>query len=98
MEVGTGNSLIVPVGVMRPILYTLPSVNQRLWSGPAAMPKGELLGVDRGNSLILLAAGLFVAAGVGEAVPPQPAMKNRLLSTSTLKVMLRMQCSFVLIG
>src|SRR5260370_13660685 len=49
-DVGSGNSLIVPVGVMRPILPG--SVNQRLPSGPAVMSSEELLG-GSGNSLIV---------------------------------------------
>src|SRR5216684_2952003 len=48
---GSGNSLIVPVGVMRPILPLWSSVNQRLPSGPAVMPN-KLLRVGTGNSLI----------------------------------------------
>ena len=36
--VGTGNSVMVPWGVMRPIRLALVSVNQRFPSGPAAMP------------------------------------------------------------
>src|SRR5260370_30484522 len=49
-DVGSGNSLIVPVGVMRPILPG--SVNQRLPSSPAVMSSEELLG-GSGNSLIV---------------------------------------------
>ena len=48
-DVGSGNSLIVPEGVMRPILPG--SVNQRLPSGPAVMPLAYLLD-DSGNSLM----------------------------------------------
>src|SRR5437899_483192 len=37
------NSVIVPLGVMRPIALVGPSsANQRLPSGPAAKPRGEL--------------------------------------------------------
>src|SRR5258708_12855554 len=50
-DVGSGNSLIVPVGVMRPILPLWSSVNQRLPSGPAVMPN-KLLRAGTGNSLI----------------------------------------------
>src|SRR5260370_8245108 len=35
---GTGNKVMLPLGVMRPIAPAL-SVNQRLPSGPAVMPK-----------------------------------------------------------
>src|SRR5262245_13734168 len=37
-DVGTGNSVTVPVMVIRPILLTPASVNQRLLSGPTAIP------------------------------------------------------------
>jgi hypothetical protein len=37
-----GNSLTVPPGVIRPILLPVASVNQRLPSGPAAIPFGLL--------------------------------------------------------
>ena len=51
---GMTYSLITPAVVMRPILFPagLYSVNQRAPSGPAAMPKGRLLAVGIGNSVI----------------------------------------------
>src|SRR5438874_817067 len=70
LSVGRGISVIVPVGVMRPIwLLVHPlelethSVNQRLPSGPAVMPPGELLAVGIGNS-VMMPAGLGVDAAV----------------------------------
>ena len=39
------NSVMVPPGVIRPILLPAYSVNQRLPSGPAVIPTGPLLGV-----------------------------------------------------
>ena len=47
--VGTGNSVIAPAGVMRPILPAR-SVNQRLPSGPTVMPSGVAFAVGIGNS------------------------------------------------
>src|SRR5260370_8431521 len=40
LDAGRGNSVMVPLGVMRPILLLLPSssVNQRLPSGPVVIP------------------------------------------------------------
>ncbi len=49
-----GNSVMVPLGVMRPA-SPAPSVNQRLPSGPAVMSKGVPL-VGMGNSVIVPAA------------------------------------------
>src|SRR5262249_60324586 len=50
-----GSSVRVPVGVMRPILSALNSVNQRLPSGPVTMFVGPLAGVGIGNSIALTA-------------------------------------------
>ena len=49
---GSGNSVIAPAGVMRPILFAFASVNQRLPSGPSAIPVGLLSGVGIENSVI----------------------------------------------
>src|SRR5436853_7454529 len=38
LDVGRGNSLMVPLGLMRPIWLPSCSVNQRLPSGPAVIP------------------------------------------------------------
>ena len=38
LAVGMGNSVMTPAVVIRPILLPSYSVNQRLPSGPAAMP------------------------------------------------------------
>src|SRR6266487_1014957 len=52
--VGTGNSVIVPDGVIRPILLVKAfSVNQILPSGPAVMEPGRLFRVGMTNSLIV---------------------------------------------
>jgi integrase/recombinase XerD len=49
--VGIVNSVIVPVGVIRPILSPLFSVNHTLASAPAAIPTGELPAVGIVNSV-----------------------------------------------
>src|SRR5258708_36924647 len=60
LDVGSRNSLIVPEGVMRPILPD--SVNQRLPSGPVVMPRmtmrlpGCLVG-GSGESLMVAEGG-----------------------------------------
>src|ERR1700730_18633056 len=43
--VGISNSAKLPLGVILPILFDSPSVNQRLPSGPVVIPRGELLNV-----------------------------------------------------
>src|SRR5437588_192668 len=48
----SGNSVIFPLVVIRPILFRLSSVNQRLPSGPAVIPWGELCPVGTENSVI----------------------------------------------
>jgi hypothetical protein len=48
--VGAANSVIVPPGVIRPILFARSSVNHRFPSGPVTMPTGELIGVGMANS------------------------------------------------
>src|SRR3989442_9317195 len=47
-----GNSVIFPLGLMRPIWLPSYSVNQRLPSGPAVILSGELPDVGRRNSVI----------------------------------------------
>jgi hypothetical protein len=49
--VGTGNSVNVPLGVIRPIWLAPNSVNHRLPSGPAAMPPGSAPAVGIANSV-----------------------------------------------
>ena len=51
--VGTGNWVITPLVVIRPILFPEDSVNQTLPSGPRVMPKGALLGAGSGNSVMV---------------------------------------------
>src|SRR5258708_7560244 len=71
-DVGSGNSLIVPVGVMRPILPG--SVNPRLRYGTAVMSSEELLG-GSGNSLI-------VPVGVMRPILPLSPLVFGMLTTS----------------
>jgi hypothetical protein len=47
-----GNSVIAPVGVMRPILLPSNSANQRLPSGPAVIPFSMLLADGTPNSVM----------------------------------------------
>jgi hypothetical protein len=50
--VGIANSLIEPLGVIIPILFPFRSVNQRLPSGPGAIPSGRAFSVGIVNSAI----------------------------------------------
>jgi hypothetical protein len=47
--VGSGNSVVEPVVVMRAILFPRASVNHIAPSGPAAIPTGLLRVVEIGN-------------------------------------------------
>jgi hypothetical protein len=49
--VGSGNSVIAPCSVMRPILLPVFSANQRSSFGPSMMPIGVAFGVGSANSL-----------------------------------------------
>jgi len=55
--VGTGNSVISPDGVIRPILLAAFSQNHSAPSPPGAMPTGRLFGVGVGNSAELRSFG-----------------------------------------
>ncbi len=44
--VGTGNSVICPLGVILPTLFPITSTNQRFPSGPTAIPSGWLFGLE----------------------------------------------------
>src|SRR6266545_1983522 len=50
---GIGNSVMVPVVVIRPICLLPNSVNHSAPSGPAVMPRGELLRLGMANSVTL---------------------------------------------
>src|SRR5713101_707027 len=50
---GIPNSVIAPIGVMRPIAWASCSTNQRLPSGPAVMARGSLAGVGIANSVTM---------------------------------------------
>src|SRR5262249_1937617 len=63
-----GNSLIAPVGEMRPILFPVSSVNQRLPSGPVVIPLGALLPV--GTAYSTMGGGAAVVAADGTAASP----------------------------
>src|SRR5579871_678828 len=67
---GKANSVIVPVGVMRAMRLVTHSVNQRLPSGPNAMPRGWLPRTFKENC-----ARRAVGAG---GLEPQLASSRRL--------------------
>ena len=73
---GIGNSLIVPLGVIRPILSPCASVNQTLPSGPAAIAYGKLFAVGIGNSLIVplgvIRPILSTSASANQRLPSDP--------------------------
>src|SRR6266581_341096 len=76
------NSVTTPAGVMRPMLFPLNSVNQRLPSGPAVMPKGLLSPVGMENSPVTTPAGvmrpiLFPEYSVNQRLPSGPAVMPR---------------------
>jgi len=54
-----GYSVTAPPGVMRPILLTPFSVNQRLPSTPVVMPYGVLLAVGGVNSAMVGVTGVL---------------------------------------
>src|SRR5271157_3570186 len=92
MDGGIGNSVIVPSGASRPILRTLLSTNQRLPSGPAAMPVGVLLAVGTATSAIAPTAmlnpiefvpGLLLASRI--ACRSEPGPPSVLLVTRKFK-------------
>src|SRR5260221_663909 len=76
-ELGVGNSVIVPLVVMRPTFFPWNSANQRLPSGPAVMSRVPLLGVGIGNSVILplvvIRPILFPISSVNQRLPSEPA-------------------------
>ena len=61
------NSVTVPAGVIRPIRSPSNSVNQRLPSGPAAMPFGRRVGGD---------ARAELGDGAGGGDPPDPVAEE----------------------
>src|SRR5215472_16121744 len=70
--VGSGNSVITPLTVMRPILLPASSANHSAPSGPAKIPlASEQLRVGTGNSVVLplgvMRAIMFTAFGANRA-------------------------------
>ncbi len=53
------NSVTTPAGVIRPIRLPSNSVNQRLPSGPAAIPVGRAAGGDAGGNSVTTPAGVI---------------------------------------
>src|SRR5260370_10716645 len=70
--VGGGTSVMLRLGVMRPILFPPLSVNQTLPSGPAVIPSGELLCVGVGNVVML-------PLGVMRPISLPPSSANQTL-------------------
>src|SRR5215469_8912653 len=72
-----GNSVMKPVGVIRPILADVSSVNQRLWSGPAAIESGCADAVGSGYSVatpaVVMAPMLLLPASVNQTRPSEPS-------------------------
>src|SRR5260370_41986918 len=60
LDAGRGSSVMVPLGVMRPILLLLPSssVNQRLPSGPVVIPPGPRRNPGMGMPVGMWAGGI----------------------------------------
>ena len=79
--VGMLNSVITPLGVMRPTRLPNDSVNQRLPSGPAAMLCGALGAVGRGNSVIWPVVVMLAIRSASDSVnhrfPSGPAVMLR---------------------
>src|SRR5271170_7136515 len=66
----SGNSLMTPLVVIRPILSVPVSVNQTLPSGPAVMPLGKLYLALRANSRMALKPRGSITQGPGPAEGP----------------------------
>src|SRR5262249_30984276 len=71
------NSVIVPEGVIRPILALPGSVNHKLRSGPTVMPDGRLTAAGKGNSVMppagVILPILFPVVSVNQRFPSGPA-------------------------
>ena len=69
--------MIAPAGVILPILLALDSVNQRLPSGPAAMPSGPLRSVGTEYWVIVpegvILPILLALGSVNQRLPSGPA-------------------------
>src|SRR3954447_13055053 len=65
-------------GLIIPILATLSSVNQRLPSGPAVIPRGSAMAVGTANSVMAPVAELIIPilserSSVNQSLPSGPA-------------------------
>ena len=76
--VGSANSVMMPAVVIRPIWLPSDSVNQRLPSGPAAIPAGMLLAVGSANSVMMPAVVIrpiwLLPASANQRLPSGPAV------------------------
>jgi hypothetical protein len=77
LDMGIANSVMVPVGVIRPILFPSLSVNQRLWSGPVVIAEGLLLDVGTGNAVRVPAARVPLLVPAELVLPPVPQAVRR---------------------
>ena len=77
-EAGAENSVIIPAGVIRPILFALFSANQRFPSGPRVIPLGTLPPVGMGNSVTTPAGVIrpiwLPVSSVNHRFPSGPAL------------------------
>src|SRR5438093_8324501 len=77
---GTGYSVIVPVGVIFPMLRPASSVNQTFPSGPGLMSQGRAPSVGTGYSTILggfpgvSRTILLPSSSVNQTLPPRPVV------------------------
>src|SRR5215469_3146822 len=86
---GRGNSVMLPLVVMRPILPAVFSVNHRLPSGPAVIPKGPLLFVLMRKyvmvPLVVMRPIWPVSPSVNQRLPSGPdVMKKGVLGTGNV--------------
>src|SRR5438067_1668014 len=78
--VGTGNSVMAPAVVIRPIRLAdaAVSVNQRAPSGPVVIPSGVLPGEGRGNSVMAPAVVIrpmwLAASSANQRLPSGPGV------------------------
>src|SRR3954466_8247225 len=78
-----GNSVTVPLGVMRPILLPMSSVNQRLPSGPEMIWKGRPDTVGTAYSVMVPAVVIFpiclvvLLNPVNQRFPSGPAVRAK---------------------
>src|ERR1041385_6916959 len=77
-ENGSGNSVTTPVVVILPIFPAAHSVNQRLPSGPAQIPVGQLSAVGTGKAVtvpeVVMRLTVLVIVAVNHTFPSGPGV------------------------